>query len=201
MKTINALFIMLFVVSCAVPINRKTTEITAQAGYQAQQAGDWDAARRNYAKAVVNGELGNLPQEQMAVLYYEYGRSLGATCFYNESAQYLQKALEIDLKTNGPAYMSMLELARLNLKTKNYSEVLNYFEKLIPIYKELNAEKKSPLGTAEAYEDYSDALKESGDIIRAKDYEEKAKQLRADNPAGHSITERTPYGTQCKEIK
>lgn len=187
--------------SCAAPINRKTSEMTGQAGYQAQKSGDWDAARRNFAKAVVNGELGNLPKEQMAALYYEYGRSLGATCFYDKSEIYLQKALDIDLKTNGPAYMSLLELARLNLKTKNYSKVINYFERLIPIYKELNAEKEAPIGVAEAYEEYSDALNQSGDTAKAKDYEAKAKQLRANNPGGYSITDRTPYGTQCKETK
>ena len=192
---------MLLMVSCAAPINRKTTQITAQAGYQAQKSGDWEAARRNFAKAVVNGELGNLPQEQIAGLYYEYGRSLGATCFYDDSEKYLQKALDLDLKTKGPAYMSLLELVRLNLKTKNYSKAINFFERLIPIYKELNAEKESPIGVAEAYEDYSNALKQSGDIAKAKDYEEKAKQLRANNPTGYSITERTPYGTQCYEKK
>jgi hypothetical protein len=97
--------------------------------------------------------------------------------------------------------MSLLELARLNLITKNYSKAINYFEKLIPIYKELNAEKEAPIGVAEVYEDYSNALKESGDTGKAKNYEAKAKQLRSDNPAGHSTTERTPYGTHCKDSK
>jgi tetratricopeptide (TPR) repeat protein len=197
----TVLVVIFFMASCAAPINRKTSEMTGYAGYKAQQAGDWDAARRNYAKAVVNGELGNLPQEQMANLYYEYGRSLGATCFYDDSEKYLQKALDIDTRTNGPAYMSMLELVRLNLKTKNYSKVINYFEKLIPIYKDLNAEEKTPIGLAETYEDYSYALKETGDIAKAQDYEEKARQLRANNPGGFSITERTPYGTQCDKTK
>jgi tetratricopeptide (TPR) repeat protein len=201
MKIVNLLLVILFLISCAAPINRKTADITGRAGYEAQKAGDWDSARRNYAKAVVNGELGNLPQEQMAGLYYEYGRSLGATCFYEESEKYLQKALDIDLKTNGPAYMSLLELARLNLQIKNYAKAITYFDKLMPIYKELNAEKDSPIGVAEAYEDYSYALKESGDIVKARDFEAKAKQLRAINPDGYSITERTPYGTQCYEKK
>ncbi len=198
MKIINTFIVIFFIAACAAPINRKTSEMTGQAGYQAQKADDWDAARRNFAKAVVNGELGNLPQEHMAGLYYEYGRSLGATCFYVESEMYLQKALDIDLKTNGPAYMSLLELARLNLKTKKYSKAINYFERLIPIYKELNAEKEAPIGVAEAYEDYSYTLRESGDMSKAINYEARANQLRTDNPAGHSISERTPYGTQCQ---
>jgi tetratricopeptide (TPR) repeat protein len=201
LKLINALIIAIFMVSCAAPINKKTSEITGHAGAESVKAGDWDSARKNYAKAVVNGELGNLPPEQMAGLYYEYGRSLGATCFYDESEKYLQKALDIDLKTNGPAYMSLLELARLNLKTKNYPKAISYFERLIPMYKELNAEKEAPYAVAEAYEDYSFALKESGDIVKAKDYETRAKQLRANNPGGYSITERTPYGTQCNKAQ
>lgn len=188
-------------ISCAPSINRNTSDITAKSGYEAQKAGDWDAARRNFAKAVVNGDLGKLSQEQMASLYYEYGRSLGVTCVYDESEKYLQKTLDIDLKINGPAYMSLLELARLNLKIKDYSKAISYFDQLLPIYTTLNAEKEAPIGVAEAYEDYSYALKEVGNITKAKDFETKAEQLRANNPNGYSITERTPYGTQCKNTK
>lgn len=40
-------------------------------GGQAINSGDWDLARRHWAKAVKNGELGDIPKKQQAIFYYE----------------------------------------------------------------------------------------------------------------------------------
>lgn len=202
MKFIIPLLIFsLFASACAPAINRKTFQITAEAGFESQQNGDWDAARRNFAKALLNAELGNETSETLSTLNYEYGRSLGVTCFYDKAEFYLKKSLELDLSTNGPDYMSLLELARLNLDQKKYKEAISYFEKLLPIYKEINAEKEAPYAVAEVLEEYAKALGKIGSIEKAELTKQKASALRAQNPEGYSITDRTPYGTQCVQQK
>jgi len=183
--------------SCAAPINRKTSEITAQAGYLAQQQGDWDAARRNYAKALVNAELGNEPSQKVAVLNYEYGRSLGVTCFFDEAEKYLSKAMKADREINGPVHMSILELARLNYDQKKYQEAANYYNELLQIYEKHNAEKQDPVGVANVFTEYAVALKAIGQNAKSSSFNQRAVALKSINNGKISNTERTPYGEQC----
>jgi tetratricopeptide (TPR) repeat protein len=198
MKFIIPLLIFsFFITACAPAINRKTSQITSEAGAIAQQNGDWDAARRNFAKALLNAEMGNEPKDTLAILNYEYGRSLGVTCFFEKAEFYLEKSLELDQQTNGPIYLSILELARLNFDQKRYEAAIPYFEKLLPIYKDINAEKEAPYAVAEVFDEYSVALGKTGNMKKAESIKQKAITLRAQYPGGYSVTDRTPYGTQC----
>ncbi|GAB7562005.1 hypothetical protein LG202_00440 [Methylobacillus methanolivorans] len=63
----------------------------------------------------MNANLGGVAPSTRAVLSSEYGRSLGATCFFNDATFYLNQAYDLDKQTGGPLYMSLVELARLNL--------------------------------------------------------------------------------------
>ena len=186
------------VTSCAAPINRKTSEITAQAGYLAQQQGDWDAARNNYAKAVVNAELGNEAPQKVAVLYYEYGRSLGVTCYFDDAEKYLSKALTVDRETNGPAYMSILELARLNYDQNKYQEANNYYYELLSIYEKHNAEGQDPIGVADVYAEFAFSLEAVGKYSESAALKQRAITLKSKNSGKISSTERTPYAKRCR---
>lgn len=112
MKTGISLSLLIALISCAPAINQKSAAIHAQSAQAAIKNSDLDAARENWAKAVKNGELANEPDQKMAVLYYEYGRALGVTCYFDGSEYYLKKAYVLDKKTGGPVYMSLVELAR-----------------------------------------------------------------------------------------
>ena len=196
-KLTVTLCIATLVASCAAPINRETSKMTAQAGYSAQQQDAWDAARRNYAKAVVNAELGDLPPQKVAALNYEYGRSLGVTCYFDDAEKYLLKALKTDRETNGPTHMPLLELARLNYDQNKYHAAANYYSELLPIYEKYNVEKQDPVGVADVYKEYAVTLELVGENSESASFERRAVILNSKNSGQVSSTERTPYGKQC----
>jgi tetratricopeptide (TPR) repeat protein len=133
----------------------------------------------------------------LAVFYYEYGRALGVTCFFDESETYLKKAYELDKKTNGPVYMSLTELGRLNLDQKKYDQALKYYNEVIPMIEKMGAETEAPMEFSFMLDDYSEMLSNTGMEQKAGEYKQRAEEIRKKNPKRHSITERTMYGTQC----
>ena len=99
MFTIKKLSLAMFLLLCffssgcitwATPINRYNATQHADAAFAASTTGDWDLARREWAKAVYNADLGNLEPEKRAVFYYEYGRSMGVNCFFDIAEEYLK---------------------------------------------------------------------------------------------------------------
>ena len=62
------------IAGCAAPINMRNADVHAQAGYSAQRNGDWDTARRQFAQAVVNADLGGAEAHGKAIVNYEYVR-------------------------------------------------------------------------------------------------------------------------------
>lgn len=199
MKYVSLFFLISFYVfiGCAPAINQKSSAMHSQSAMSAIQNDDWGAARRHWAKAVVNAELANDDSKQLAILYYEYGRSLGVTCFYEMSENYLKKALEIDKKTSGPTHMSILELARLFYSQQKYMVAISYYEKLIPIYSELNADILDPIGVADVLDEYSSALAALGKKPESDFNKQQAQKLRFNNQGKTSSTDITPYGTKC----
>ncbi len=194
---LGIVLISLVLAACVRSINKKSSDHHAYTANAAQMKGDWDVARRHWAKALVNAQLGDEPIEKLAVLNYEYGRALGVTCFFEESEKYLQQAMKSDEQVSGPVYMSLLELARLNYDQNNFSQAVSYFEKLPTIYKEIKIENHDPIGTTLVYEEYSISLKRTNDNMKSKNFERKANSLRNNNPRSFSKSERTPYGSQC----
>ena len=195
MKRISVLVLVLLLGACAAPVNRKSSENHAMAAQAALNNGDWDSARRQWAQAVVNAELGNENPRKLATLYYEYGRALGVNCFFDKSSMYLNKAYELDKANSGPVHMSLLELARLNYDQKKYSQAVPYYEKLLPIYKKYDAEKRDPTGVALVYEEYSKSLTSIGEDTKAATFAKRSSELKS--AGNQSNAERTPYGTQC----
>lgn len=89
-------------VAWASPINRKNAEHYTRHGAIAIANNDWQTARKAFTRAVVNADLGGVTPSTRAVLSYEYGRSLGATCFFDDATFYLNQAYDLDKQTGGP---------------------------------------------------------------------------------------------------
>jgi len=187
----------LLLVACANPINAKTATNYAQAAARAQKAGDWENAQNYWSRAIVNAQLAGATPSQLAALNYEYGRSSGAVCDYAEAERALKAAYDLDNQSGGPAFMALFELARLNLDQKKFVEAINYFDRAFQIAEEKGVSKASPIGTAEALEEYSSALNKVGKSSESETAATRAAMLRRANPVGHSITDRTPYGRHC----
>jgi len=186
---------MALLTGCAMPINQHNARNYANSGFEAVQSDDWKFARRQWGRAVYNADLGFMDKRERAVYYYEYGRTLGVTCAFEEAEEYLSKAYELDLQTGGPVFMSLVELSRLNLDQKKYQEAVDYFKKALSELEEVNAPEKSPTDFSELLKEYAIALNGIGRLEDAREIEEKSALY--ENSGQESVTERTPYGLHC----
>jgi len=193
--------VILAVTGCVSAINTTNARYHAVAATEAEKAGDWTVARKEWAKALVNAELAGSPVQQLAVFNYEYGRALGVQCFWDEAEKYLLKAYELDLQTGGPEYMSLTELSRLKYDQKEYIKATSYYERAIQAMEKAGASKKAPTDFADILDEYADGLRFANREADAKMIRGKADELRKRNPNGKSVTDRTPYGTQCKVVQ
>lgn len=181
----------------ATPMNRENATKHANAGGNAAASGNWDTARKEWAQAVKNGELGNIPEQHQAIFYYEYARAAGVTCFFDISETYLNKAYELDKKIGGPYFLSLVELFRLNLDQEKYIVAIKYFKKVLPVLEEINAPTQSPAEFAKLLDEYSVALKSIGKNNEARKLKDRSNKIK--RKAKNSITDRTPYGSSCSE--
>ena len=183
--------------ACAVPLERYEAGRYADAAIAARSAGNYALARSNWAKAIAHAQLGAGRTRELAIAYYEYGRSSGIICDWDEANRGLQRSLELDRSVNGPVHMSLIELARMNLDRGHYEAARGYFEQANDLYEAMSAETRDPIGYAQFLDEYSLALDRTGAHDKAAPFRARAQQLRATFPKGESHSERTPYGTQC----
>ncbi len=194
----TSLFILVVcLVGCAAPINRKNAENYTRQGAIAIANNDWQSARRAFARAVVNAELGGVAPSTRAVLSYEYGRSLGATCFFDDASYYLEQAYDLDNQTGGPLYMSLVELARLHLDQGKFTEAAEYYKKAIPDLQRHNIPQLGAIGYAETLDEAAIALAATGQEAEASKLRLQAQTIHSAHPRQKSITDRTPYGKYC----
>jgi len=195
-----ALFLSISVTGCAGSINAKNANRHGSAANAASKAGDWTTARKQWAQALVNAQLGGLPAQQLAVFNYEYGRALGVQCFWEESENYLQKAYELDHQAGGPEFMSLLELSRLKYDQGQFEKSIPYYSRAIEALEKINAPTQAPTEFSVVLEEYAKALRETGKEQEAISVQKRADEIRIKTPEGKSVTDRTPYGKYCSNI-
>lgn len=182
---------------CAAPINLRNTEAHAQAGYAAEANGDWETARRQFAQAVVNADLGDADPSGKRKVNYEYGRVLGIMCSWQDSEQYLLRSKQFSEQSGRSPYLSLYELGLLNEKQGNASQAAKYFAELIPLMEKENLRAKYPLGVADVYDRYAAALVATGHATEAQARRAEAQAIRSANPNAMSFGSITPYGSAC----
>lgn len=183
---------------CVSSINMRNAENHAQAGYSAQNRGDWKDAAREFAQAVVNADLGNADPEGKASVNYEYGRSLGVLCKYDEAAKYLLRGKQIQEKERIPAFLPIYEIGTLYVFQKKFSMAIPYFADLIPIIDREGLRNRAPLGVADAYEKFATSLEAVGRDDAAAEQRKLARTIRKENPNAKPAGVGTPYGTRCE---
>jgi len=182
---------------CAAPINERVSSNYERVGATAQARGDWDAARRAYARSATNADLAGSNPQKRAVFHYEYGRSLGVTCFFDEAERELNLAYDFDKQAGQPLYLSLVELARLTLDQQKFPKAVLYFERALPELDRASAAKEAPAAYADILDEYASALSGIGREQDSSAVTKRASELRGTNPKGFSITDRTPYGKHC----
>ncbi|CAB1057727.1 hypothetical protein D1BOALGB6SA_2480 [Olavius sp. associated proteobacterium Delta 1] len=193
----TVLILVVFLVSCAGTINIHNARKYDLAAYDALQKGDWKTARMFYSRAWGNAKMGNADIRTVSRLRYEYGRASGIVCEWTEAELALNEAFELDSKSNGPRWMPLVELERICIAQKNYIKAKGYFDKLMPILSEIQAETKDPIGYADLLDEYALVLENTGEPEAATKHRQRAKQITKTFPGKHAHTEITPYGTAC----
>ena len=191
------LLIALSVTGCASDISATNARRHANAAEAASRVGDWTTARKQWAQALVDAQLAGAPAQDLAVFNYEYGRALGVQCFWDESEKYLLRAYQLDHETSGPEFMSLLELSRLKFDQKQYDKSVPYYRRAIEAMEKVNAPTEAPAEFSVVLDEYAKVLRATGKEPDANSVQTRANNIRSKNPGRQSITERTPYGTQC----
>lgn len=109
---------------------------------------------------------------------------------------YLLKAFALDQQSNGPTYLALSELSRLKYDQKQYEKAIYYFEQAIPAMEIAKASQEAPTAFSDILSEYAFALKQVGKSEQSKEAQLRAEKLIAQNLRGHSVTDRTPYGSQ-----
>ena len=196
-KCASIMVCLVLISGCAHNINIHNAAKHAEAGDSAILRDDWDTARREYAQAAVNADLGRAPARARSVMYYEYARACGVTCHYELAEEYLHKSLKLDEESSGPIHFPLIELARLYLDQGKYDQAVPYFERALPVVENLGAATIDPIGFAEFLEEYAIALDMSGRPTDSSILKDRSADIRGLHPSAKSNTDRTPYGKHC----
>jgi hypothetical protein len=170
-------------------------------GLQAERAGDYQLAERNYERALINARLGHAPDAGMSMVAYNLGRVKGYLCKYEDAEKLLTEALRLQEKAGPPdsAFVSMrlFELARFHYDRGEHERAIPYFARGFQVAGKLDAESKDPIGFAEVLEEYAIALEKSGDASSAFGRKSEAAKLRALYPGRPAASLHVRYNQPC----
>ena len=179
-------FFTLPITANANRLNMKEAEIHYNAASEFEYKGDYQSAKEQYAKALVNAKLGGGEPALISMLTYNYGRMLGLTCQYEESEKNLLEALNIEKSVSGSdsgtISMRLFELARLDHDNNKYEKSIPYFEEGIPIVEKLGIERSDPIGYSLILEIYKDSLSQLNQSDKVNQIQMKIDKLKSDNP-------------------
>ncbi len=199
MKSLLLAMFLFSLSACVSSIMQKTTNNYMNSVSALQQSGEWQKAVEPARRAVINAESPstNATPLQKAIAHYEYGRTLGATCAFQEAEKELKKAHDLDKEAKQPLYLSLVELARLNLDQGRHVEANRYFQSAIKEIKLARVDEHAPRAFSDILNEYSQSLEKTGKIKEAKVAKKQAENLVASSSTGSSMTDRTPYGKFC----
>ena len=153
--------------ACANPINRVTYIRYNQKGQAAEAAGDAEAAHMAYYRAAENVRWGNLGPEYESESLYNLGRMKRIVGRLDESAELLERTVQIDEKIYGPKspylFGSLSELARTYYEKNEYTKGIPILAKIEPMLDDVmqksNSQQKEFI--EKLFRIYAEALEES----------------------------------------
>ena len=99
---LSSVAIALLLSDCASDLNRKEMQMHFSAAQHYDLAGDYASAREQYWKALVDARLAGASPAMVSMLTYNFGRTTGYTCHFDEAEKYLTEALEMEKNISGP---------------------------------------------------------------------------------------------------
>ena len=199
-KLVVAVSLAFVLASCANPVNQRTYQNYVVAGDQAASRGDLQLAKQNYSRALANVRMGNLGPKAEALALFRYARILGNLCEHDEAEKTFIEANRLDEQMNDSGteatYSSVMEIGQFNYDIGRYERAVPYFDKALAIAEKYGLANKYPASFADAYTDYADALKKTGNSGKANVVMAKATSLKA------KVTKKEPeykrYPKACK---
>ncbi|MFO1324883.1 MAG: tetratricopeptide repeat protein [Burkholderiales bacterium] len=186
---------------CANPINQRTATNYYQAAVDAEVAGDYRLAERNYERALVNARLGHSPDAGISAAMYGLGRMKGRACRYDEAEKLLLESLRLEETVTGPksatTTMRLFEIARLYYDQGKYVASLPYFRRGMMGVKTLGVQRTDPIALADALDDYATALANAQQPSDADAVRREASDLRQRNPGAKAIFKPVRYNQKC----
>ena len=198
--SISVVLLTLALASCANPINQRTYQNYMVAGDQAARRGDLQLAKQNYSRALANVRMGNLGPDAEAMALFRYARILGNLCEHDEADKAFVEANRLNEQSKGAGseatYTSVMEIGQFNYDIGRYERAVPYFDKALAIAEKYGLDKKYPASFADAYTDYADALKKTGNSGKANTVLAKASSLKT--KVKEKEPEYTRYPKTCK---
>jgi tetratricopeptide (TPR) repeat protein len=167
-------------------LGTKEAQIHYQAANNFEAQGDYVSAREQYWKALVAARSSGAGPGTISMLTYEFGRTTGYACHFDESEKFLLESLRLEeslpQRNSRNIGIRLFELARLMYDQKRYKDAVNYYSKALIEVEQNNAVKSDPIAFAGIYEEYGNALEQSGEKKKAEEALRKAKNLRETYP-------------------
>ncbi|HEX6843158.1 MAG TPA: tetratricopeptide repeat protein [Stellaceae bacterium] len=182
-------------------INEKNGLRYHDAGLEAEQAGDFKTAERDYLRALINFRDGELPESYLSMELYNLGRMEGHNCNYADAKAHLLDALHREERLSGPesslTTKRLFELARLSYDRGEYADAAIYYGRGIPAARKLGIEKTDPITLANALDEYGTALRNAERPEEAKAAVSAADGIRASHPGEKAKYNFVRYTRRC----
>jgi tetratricopeptide (TPR) repeat protein len=152
--------------SCTNPINAYTAQQYYEYGVQAENGGDLVLAQRNFSRAYVNAQIGNLGPKAEAYYLYELARVTGYAGAYADSEKAFIDVLALIEKSKGQADKlrppTLSEYARLLHDTGRHAKAVPIYERAASELERVGIMNSDPLGFASLLDDYVGSLAAAG---------------------------------------
>jgi tetratricopeptide (TPR) repeat protein len=175
----------LTMVGCADTLVSKEGDMHLQAAQRFDVQGDYESAREQYRKALIDATQSGASPALISMLKYNYGRTSGYTCHLADAEKYLLEALDMERTITGPesgvSTKRLFELARLYFDQGEYEKSVDYYAKAVPAVEKLKLAESDPIALAEILDEYAVALANSGHGVEVAPISAEAAHLRAEN--------------------
>lgn len=195
--TVLILGLILSACSTVTSVDLKEAQIHFQAARHFENLGDFASAREQYSKALVSARTAEAGPETISMLTYEFGRTTGYACHFEESETSLVESLKIEeglpQRNSRNIGIRRFELARLMYDQKRYKDAADYYSAALSEVEKYDGIKSDPIAFSGSYEEYADSLEKIGEIKNSKEALGKAKSLIEDNLGKEAIFKPVRY--------
>jgi tetratricopeptide (TPR) repeat protein len=203
MKTILIIASTLLITACSTPSHHQVESHRHTQAALYEKAGDYEYARRLYTTEMFHARLGHPPESGIATTYYNLGRVKGYLCDKADAEMLLLKALE-ERQGGSEADSNisskyLLELAMFYFDNERYASSVPYYSRGIAMAIKHGQRDNDPVALAQMYDDYSSALKQTGQRAEAERAGEAAAELRANNRNQEAVSIPKRYNQNCPD--